>query len=284
MIIIRVSFATDIYYLNHISFKRLKANGTRIALDIKQLLGAILRLLYYKFCNLKIMIFELIVSIRGSLNLIKNGNEEISIVAITVSTGYDDLLEYLLPQNLPLFDKWIIVTDKKDLTTQNLVNLYPEVKLILVNFKSWWRVFNKGKGIRKAQLWAYKNFPSSWYLLLDSDILISTDFSRTVRMETELKNKNLYGSFNRLDFKKMSDLKSGVNFLPYEHNGDVHGYFQLYKMKRLYRNSRDASWCDLQFSNRFREKILLHGFTCDHLGVKGNWKGRTTKDFVFDLL
>jgi hypothetical protein len=241
-----------------------------------------LRVMYYKLCNLKIMVLELVVSIRSSLYPIKNNDDKISIVAITVSTGYDDLLEYLLPQNLPLFDKWIIVTDNNDVTTRNLLNLYPEVKLILVNFKSWWRVFNKGKGIRKAQLWAYRNFPNSWYLLLDSDILISKEFSRIVRMETKLENKKLYGCFNRLDFKKMSDLKRKMNFFLYEHNGDVHGYFQFYKLKRLYRNSRNASSCDLQFSNRFREKILMHGFTCNHLGIKGNWKGRITKDFEFD--
>lgn len=217
------------------------------------------------------------------MNTNKDSSKELSIVAITVSTNYEDLLRYLLPENLSIFDKWIIVTDKRDINTQKLLNMYPEVKVMLINFQSPWRIFNKGKGIKKGQIWAYKNFPDSWYVILDSDILLSKGFSRVVRSESVLNSASLYGSNIRLDFKKMSDLKNRTNFYKYQHQGEIHGYFQLYREKLLYKDSIDASACDLEFSNRFRQRILLDGFMCDHLGVKGNWEGRMTKDFDFDI-
>jgi hypothetical protein len=39
------------------------------------------------------------------------------IIAITVSTRYDDLLEIIIPQNYKFFDKWYIITDKNDIAT-----------------------------------------------------------------------------------------------------------------------------------------------------------------------
>jgi hypothetical protein len=129
---------------------------------------------------------------------------------------------------------------------------------------------------------AYKKYPKSWYLLLDSDILLSQEFSTMREVLPHLKSDILYGCKKRLDFNKMSNLKNVEKFYLYQHMNEIHGYFQLHKLKYLYRDSIDASWCDLQFSNHFENKILLDFFSCYHLGVKGNWTGRKSIDFIFD--
>jgi hypothetical protein len=241
-----------------------------------------LPLLYFGFNDMLVKVHESAINKFGIWNQSDNNEVSPSIVAITVSTGYDDLLELILPKNQEYFEKWIIVTDKKDSATKALISQFPNIDVISLRFKTLGRVFNKGLGVRKAQLHAYRNFPNSWYLLLDSDIILSDEFSYIVKHLDVLPKDALYGCNVRRDFSKLSELRLGINFSEYFHGGEIHGYFQLYTKKYLYRDSIDASWCDLQFGKLFSTHTLMNEFHCDHLGMKGNWTGRKSRDFVFD--
>lgn len=245
-------------------------------------LYGLLKVLFFRVSDLKVWLSEIGLNLYGGK--ISGGYSEArrTVIGITISTAYDDLLKYVLPRNMELVDFWIVVTDKRDFATREILSHYPKIKIILINFKSFGRVFNKGKGVREAQKFAYKKFPNSWYLLLDSDILLSKNFTTILGDTLLIDDDQLYGCGTRKDFEKLSDLIADRNFQIYAHGGEIHGYFQLYRKKYLYRDSIDASWCDLQFANRFSNHVLLEDIACNHLGTKGNWTGRHSKDFVFD--
>ena len=42
------------------------------------------------------------------------------IIAITVSTNYEDILKIIIPQNAKFFKKWIIITKVDDIKTINI--------------------------------------------------------------------------------------------------------------------------------------------------------------------
>lgn len=58
------------------------------------------------------------------------------LVAITVSTNYDDLLKFIVPQNYKFFDTWYIITDKSDEKTIKVINdfNYKNIELMFFNF------------------------------------------------------------------------------------------------------------------------------------------------------
>ena len=209
----------------------------------------------------------------------KFGVSEISsfqqeIIAITVSVNYEDYLSHIIPRNINIFDYWIIVTDPHDLKTQQLLAKYPKIINLFFKFETRFRVFNKGGAIRKAQKLAYSRFPNAWFLLLDSDIIIDQSFELIKKNLHELDPTFLFGCQNRLDFKEISAYLNNYKAEVYNHDLQIHGYFQLYKAKKLYNQSFDASKCDLDFAAKFTNKKLLNDFNCYHLGPKGNWQGR----------
>ena len=59
-----------------------------------------------------------------------------SIVAFTVALNYSDVFRIALSSNAEQFEKWYVVTSPSNLSTLNFVNSYPNVELVLFQFKN----------------------------------------------------------------------------------------------------------------------------------------------------
>lgn len=208
---------------------------------------------------------------------------ELSIIAITVSTNYSDLIPYILKANTDFFKKWIFVTDAKDTKTINEIPKNNKFDILFSDFKRNGAVFNKGAAIRHAQETAHKEYPDDWYLLIDSDICLDESFNY-IKDNLDSFNKDcIYGSNNRKNFTKLSDYMRDLNGKNY--NCFVcEGFFQLYYKHLLYSDSNNASECDLSFAQNFTCKQVLDNVRCKHLGSNGvNWYGRKSSDFHIDV-
>jgi len=203
------------------------------------------------------------------------------LVAITVSTNYSDLLQICLKANQSWFDQWIIVTQQSDHGTRNLLEKHPNLHVLFWDPKKNGSTFDKGTGVRTGQRFAYKRYPGSWYLLIDSDIVLEGELNGIRTSLSALSPSAVYGA-ERWDYGSFSDFEAKINGDKYSESSQIHGYFQLYAKPFLYTRSIDASLCDLKFRALFRIRGVLAGITCSHLGKGSNWQGRpgTPKDFV----
>ena len=207
-----------------------------------------------------------------------------SLVAITVSTNYSDLLPYTVKQNLQFFKKWIFVTDIADIATIDYLSNFSNVIVLHWDFKNSGRVFDKGGALRYAQSTAYALYPDDWYVVLDSDICLSNKFKKITSNLQALRENAIYGALRRWDYRKLSDYLFEKNHFEYPWGDQLQGYFQLYKQHQFYSGSNDASGCDLEFVHHFAEKHFFSEFVCFHLGHRGNWSGRALgADFDVDV-
>jgi hypothetical protein len=234
------------------------------------------------------------------------------VIAITVSTNYDDLLRIIMPQNAKFFKKWYIITMETDAKTIGLVREfnYPNVELIYYNFKQPNMPFNKGGGLRKAQLHVLETHGEVPTLILDSDIYLPDDFPE-IYNSTSIERDKLYSVMRRTDYEKYSDFKSRKNGIIHICSADFIGFFQLYiqTAKKLYKDYKDCGQCDLFFRDLFTTHLpdaVKHGtntmvddfrrfkfykthncilmpLSVCHLGSEHkNWSGRTVCDFLVD--
>jgi hypothetical protein len=206
------------------------------------------------------------------------------IIAITVSTNYSDLLYHALKSNHKYFKYWIFVTNQNDKETIELLNQYDNITILFFDFQEGGRAFNKGGAVKKAQEFAYQNFPHEWYLNIDSDICLEKNFGEEMeKIYDSLKEDHIYGSENRFHYGCINDYTNRENSSSYPCGKMIQGFFQLYKQKILYDDSYDCSWCDVKFSRDFLYKQnFLDNIICNHLGHSAvNWQGRKNKtDFI----
>jgi len=219
-------------------------------------------------------------------------HSEKDIIAITVSSNYDDLLDIILPQNRNFFKKWFIVTDENDTKTIDMVKKYnfENVELLYYNFYNN-ATFNKGGAIRYAQQKVDElGFSDFLMLFLDSDIYLPSNFQHIVR-KCKINNNTIYGSLKREDYHSYENFINNVNDNNIVENmsmGWVSGYFQLYNYSPTYKyqDSQNCSSCDVQFSNLFSSYIFINDLIVKHLGKAGvNWDVRKDKtDFLMNEL
>ncbi len=210
------------------------------------------------------------------------------IIAITVSTNYEDYLRLIIQENLQFFKKWYIVTDEKDLITQELCKPYDAIETILFKFQSGSKIFNKGGGIRKAQQEAYKNCPNSLFLILDSDVCLTTEMVECIK-KTKIQEDCIYGA-DRIMIPSIKDYfnqdHSSFKLSTWQNKkvpskikwwNKPWGYFQLYKTPHLYKDSTDAGKVDVHFSHCFSKNENLP-IAVKHIGLPSlNWQGRKTQ-------
>lgn len=187
------------------------------------------------------------------------------VVALTVSTNYDDILAEVVEHNLAQLDHWVIVTKRDDLATQQLLSGRQNVTVLYWNPHSKGRLFDKGSGLRLAQKEAYARFQNSWYLILDSDVALPQDFRRKLGSPLELDWLAIHGAL-RVDYFGLADFRKRFGGRRYEKSDPVAGYFQLYCLPFFYRSSRDAGKIDIWFRNRFLRSSVLNGVEVSHLG------------------
>lgn len=209
----------------------------------------------------------------------------VPIIAITVSTNYEDLLDIVLPQNYKFFYKWIIVTSPNDTKTLDVIKKhgFPNIIVVFYDFYTDGNTFNKGGAIRFCQ----ENVISPYYggniLILDSDIYLPSDFLSIIK-PIGIKSNILYGTNARNDYHSYDHFSNGIVDEYYERSRQFDGYFQLYRHNKrfLYNNSKNCAKCDIEFTRFFRQKKIIPGMDVKHLGKNEvNWNGRSEKtDFI----
>jgi hypothetical protein len=209
------------------------------------------------------------------------------MIAITVSTKYDDLLNIILPQNARFFEKWYIITDPEDQATIQVIKAHnlPHVEIIYYDFYANGKIFNKGGAIRKCQETHLTNYTGQ-VLLLDSDIYLPDDFEEIIRQHANIQPNTLYGIGHRNDYFSLHHLNHQIVDDVYPYASNFQGFFQLYFSEPnqiyLYDESVNCGECDIKFINLFPNKIIIRELTVSHLGKSClHWNTRLSKtDFL----
>ena len=219
-------------------------------------------------------------------------NTTFPIVAYCVSYNYMDTLQFMLPINYLHFDHIYLVTQKNDLPTIAFCKQFTNVTVLFWNFKTNGFRFDKFGAINYALKEMYKEYPNHWYLGIDSDILLPTNFIRILEQE-QLQEACLYGGM-RHNAEKLSQLgdikkvlKTGYKFnnivllknLP----PSILGCFQMHKKQTFNKVTAIQGKGDFEFGyqnfNLFCHLPNLHYI---HIGPSGkNWFGKV-KEFIID--
>jgi hypothetical protein len=173
------------------------------------------------------------------------------------------------------------VTDEADEKSLEVLAAHPDVVVLFWDPTKNGATFDKGSAVRMGQEYAYDYYPNSWYVVIDSDIVLDGNPGTLRELLPSLSARTLYG-IERLDYASMSDLKEKTNGYPYKKQTPGLGYFQLYSIPHLYTRSKDASLCDERFLGLFRDSSFLQTITCSHLGQESHWRGRPegSQDFI----
>lgn len=204
----------------------------------------------------------------------------VNVIAITVSVNYEDYLKLILDVNHKFFKKWYIVTKQSDTITQDLCKQYPNVEVILFEFRGY-GIFNKGGALKKAQQIAHEKNPNDLFLILDSDIVLPENFTQEIE-KLDVQENSVYGTKRRMIPSIQDYLKGNLQQFEcrdWQHKDNKYwhvpwGYFQLYKTQNYYSNSNNAQGCDTNFSHQFKYKLSIP-MIVDHVGPEAtNWNGR----------
>jgi hypothetical protein len=205
------------------------------------------------------------------------------IVAITISTNYEDILKIVLLQNANFLKKWIIITDEKDTKTIDVIKEANcnNIEILFYDFYSNGKrkfIFNKGGAVRFGQKYVYNKpeYKDYLILILDSDIYLPNNFIEIVN-NINFEDNILYGSSKRFDYWSEENFKKDKIDYRYFYSKLALGYFQLYKInsKFLYNDSNDCSGCDKIFTGSFKKIVIIENLEVKHLGKACvNWKGR----------
>jgi len=240
------------------------------------------------------------------------------IEAVTVCVGCHDFLDVVAPFNIPHIDRWIIVTEEKDLQTREVCRKYGLECLLSDDAK-----YHNGDGFNKGRLverGLQHTSAGGWRLHIDSDIVLPVHF-RYLLQRASLQEDTIYG-VDRIMVKTYDDwlrllstgyLKGGQ----YGYSHAIHfppgftlgtrwagattgyvpiGFFQLWhstqdewrgmRIKPYPIRHGDACRSDVQHGlqwDRSKREILPEVVVVhleSELTAKGaNWNGRITKRF-----
>jgi|SRR5882724_5088879 len=235
-------------------------------------------------------------------SLYQKDKEKLEIV--TVSVGFDDILDVTLPENHAQCDNLIVVTSHDDRKTQAVCQKHSVTCVPTDVFHRFDREFRKGAGINRGfDFFQYYG----WRLHIDSDCILPHNFNRILFNHADLDSNAIYGC-DRMDVVGLDELKKikdSLNHTPQHAHGflirPAHGraigsryldstdgycpigFFQLWNARchKPYPSSRgDASHDDVSFAKfwpRQNRHILPVGF-CYHLvpeadqPIGHNWK------------
>jgi hypothetical protein len=204
------------------------------------------------------------------------------MIAITVSTKYDDILNIVIPQNYKFFEKWYIITSRDDEKTINVINKYGYSNIVIIYYDFYYnnKKFNKGGAIRYFQKILGSFDYKGLVLLLDSDIYLPDNVLAIIE-KTEIEKGVLYGPMSRSDYYSYENFKNNIVDLEYKYPWQFHGYFQLYQFDKtfLYKEYKNAAVCDIVFHEYFSTGKILTQIHVAHLGKEQvNWDSRQNKD------
>lgn len=111
------------------------------------------------------------------------------IEAVTVCVHYDDFLEAVIPFNLPLFDRWLIVTTPEDRMTRWLCKKHSLRCLVTEIGGQNEGEFRKGKMIEKGLQHLSEH---GWRIHIDADIALPLHFRQTFEWR-KIDEDKIYG-------------------------------------------------------------------------------------------
>jgi hypothetical protein len=237
----------------------------------------------------------------------------VNAIGITVCVNYGPILEIALKVNSLALNHIYVITKEDDLETINVCKRYDNVELLYHDFKvgpEWFAVhqkrfdngqmntppdprkeywskflenanskaFNKGSALRMGQENAATDFPNTFQLILDCDIVLSDGSPCT---DSDLESDILYTPTTRKDFNSLKDFRSGENFTFYKTPKSGWGFFQLYRpsseeSRVFYDEWHSAAQNDVWFRddiiNKDFSKLRALDLSVSHLGQKGESK------------
>jgi hypothetical protein len=226
-------------------------------------------------------------------------NISFSLIGICVSYNYFDSFQFMLPVNHLHFEKMYIITQQNDIRTIELCKKFNNVTVLFFDLIKHDKPFDKYNALNYAQKIAYTEHPESWYLIIDSDIILPNNFIDILNKEN-LNSDCIYGAIrnNCLKTSELLDKTAIVNNIEninFICNNIVHwtltnpsvldnntppsilGCFQLYKKKVFCRtNINNAGYGDYYFGHdNFELFCNLGNILYFHLGEAGvNWNGK----------
>ncbi len=229
--------------------------------------------------------------------------DDLRLEAVTVSVGFDDLLDITLQLNHAHLDTMIVVTSHDDKKTPKVCAKHGAfcVPTDLVNKNG--RKFNKGAAINAG--FGYFQY-QGWRMHIDSDIAFPDNFRRMLFNHTALDKRALYGcdrvnvvgkqeieSLRRTGFLQHQhrclmespvDRAVGARFVSTLHGYLPLGYFQLWHAgcQKMYPYSLGtAAHDDTMFAALWPhgKRLILPSGVVYHLCPKApkwgeNWEGR----------
>lgn len=195
------------------------------------------------------------------------------IVPIVTSVKMDDYLAVTIRNNRRLFERYYVLTSPEDEASIKLCRDFGAEAIVYDRF---WNVpgsvFNKSGGIRHAQKLVHHRHRAKWVLLIDTDILLpeAMEFLDV----SSFTKRWLYG-MERRDAPTYEDYEAGRL---QNYGTKFVGYFQMYFNKAALYDpaSRDASYSDMAFRDKFPRRILLPDMHLIHVGRRNmHWGGRT---------
>lgn len=237
--------------------------------------------------------------------------------AITVCVGYDDFLRAVIPYNLSMFDRWIIVTEPNDTATRELCRQYG-LEMFQTEDGHDAGEFSKGRMIERG-LQHLSN--DGWRVHIDADIALPRHFRQLVNM-AELQDDTVYGA-DRIMIRTWEDWQKmkGSGYLEggqYTYSHSINfpksfevgsrwvcpltgyvpiGFFQMWhssqdewrgiRVKPYPRHHNSACRTDVQHGLQWDRKkrellpevLVVHLESENNSSMGVNWKGRKTKPF-----
>jgi len=192
------------------------------------------------------------------------------IIGMTVSVQFASLLKWIVPANIKHFEKWYIITSATDRETHAISKELGAgiIEIVHFDFQSGGSLFNKGGALGSGQMRAHHLHPEAWYLILDADILLPSDFRRCLA-QLEHRKDLLYGVEARYDYTSVANLQQDICDV-YRYGKYFTGFFQLYAdVDKYYHDSKSIDQCDNVFRDQFSDQQLIDGLFVKHLGSSG---------------
>ena len=202
-------------------------------------------------------------------------NQTKDIIPIVMCVNMTDYLKISIAYNRKFFNKFFVITSPSDIFTKQLCKKYDADVIEYNNFFTNAK-FNKSGGMAYAQEIVHKQFPESWILLLDTDIVLTPECINIIDGCFIFKklDKTLMYSVKRFNVLNQKELDEECKEREYALPGA--GYFQLYydKTKMYPSFSNTAGECDMTFAFLFSKRVLIPTHVY-HLGEDGmHWNGR----------
>jgi hypothetical protein len=226
--------------------------------------------------------------------------------AVTVSVGFDDLLDVTLAANHQQVDHQIVVTSHDDSRTHAVVRKHGATLVQTDLFQKNGRNFNKGAAINAGMDYFQYH---GWRMCWDADIVLPDSFRRMLFTKTHLDRSTLYGC-DRVDVVGREEWHAIRNHNNRQHSEGVFvgtnhhralspryvdnlsgycplGFFQMWhaSCQKPYPFSLGtAAHDDVMFARLWPQshRVLLPSVVCYHLCSKEpqlgeNWEGNRTQ-------